>query len=86
MRGDFKLSKPYEGEFCNYSFEDLPAPVKDDFLAYKIDVNEIINASDDVVREIYSRVNKYTVQLNKQELRRADFLGSSGKFCTFGIF
>jgi len=75
LRGDFKLAKPYEGKYENCSFEELPPNIKDDFLSYKIDLNEIINASDDIVREIYSRVNKYNIALNKQELRRADFPG-----------
>jgi hypothetical protein len=37
--------------------------------------NEINDASDDQLREIYSRVNKYSTVLNSQELRRSDFPG-----------
>jgi len=75
LRGDFKLARPYEGKYANCSFEELPPNIKDDFLSYKIDLNEILNAPDEIVREIYSRVNKYNIALNKQELRRADFPG-----------
>jgi len=75
LHGDFVLTKPYTGEFLNLKFSDLPGPIQEDFLSYKIDINEIRNAPDDIVRDIYSRVNKYTVALNKQELRRADFPG-----------
>lgn len=75
MRDEFKLSKPYSGEFYDQKFSDLPITVREEFLSYKVDINEIRNAPDDVVRDIYSRVNKYTVALNKQELRRADFPG-----------
>ena len=71
----FALSTPYAGEFYGSKFSDLPSPIKEDILAYKLDINEIRNADDGVVREIYHRVNKYTVALNKQELRRADFPG-----------
>lgn len=71
-----KLTKPYSGEYQNFGFSDLPKNIQEDFLSYKIDINEIRNASDDVVRDIYLRVNKYTVALNKQELRRADFPGA----------
>jgi len=75
LKGEFKLDRPYEGEHSNLYFQDLPKEIKDNFLAYKIDVNEIINADEEIVREIYARVNKYTIVLNKQELRRADFPG-----------
>lgn len=75
LRGDLKLSKPYDGEHKNCSFEDLPLAIKEEFLSYKIDLNEIINPSEEIVREIFSRINKYNVVLNKQELRRADFPG-----------
>lgn len=75
LEGGFKLAKPYDGEYMNCRFDELKQNVKEDFLAYKIDINEIINAPEEIVREIYSRVNKYTIVLNKQELRRADFPG-----------
>ena len=75
LRGDFQLTKPYTGEFPNLTFGELPSSIQEDFLSYKVDVNEIRNAPDDIVRDIYLRVNKYTVALNKQELRRADFPG-----------
>ncbi len=75
LRDEFKLSNPYNGEYSDMHFTDLPENVRQDFLSYKIDVNEIRNASDEIVREIYSRVNKYNIALNKQELRRADFPG-----------
>lgn len=90
LRGEFKLEKPYKGEFLNLKFDELPIDAKTDFLGYLVDMNEIYNASDDVVREIYSRVNKYTIALNKQELRRADFPGDfldlSEKLTTLKFF
>ncbi len=90
LRGEFKLEKPYKGEFLNLKFDELPDDAKTDFLGYLVDMNEIYNASDDVVREIYSRVNKYTIALNKQELRRADFPGDfldlSEKLTTLKFF
>jgi len=71
----YPLGEPYFGEFIGKKFSELPDSVKEDVLSYKIDVNEIRNCSEADLREIYSRVNKYTVALNKQELRRADFPG-----------
>ena len=69
------LRKPYGGEYVNKKFEELPDDVQNEILRYKIDINEIFNPTDEEIRDLYSRVNKYTVQLNKQELRRADFPG-----------
>ncbi|UPT74143.1 MAG: DUF262 domain-containing protein [Elusimicrobiota bacterium] len=87
---DFHLAKPYSGEYSGRKFSELPQNIQDEFLSYKIDTNEIVNAPDDVVRDIYSRVNKYTVALNKQELRRADlpgeFLSLSEKLAICPLF
>ena len=69
------LRKPYGGEYANKKFEELPDDVQNEILRYKIDINEIFNPTDEEIRDLYSRVNKYTVQLNKQELRKADFPG-----------
>jgi hypothetical protein len=57
------------------TFQELPEGVRNEILQYNVDFNEISNATDEEVRDMYARVNKYTVQLNKQELRRADYPG-----------
>ena len=75
LRGEYGLESPYEGRFSGLKFQDLPRNVKTKILRYRVDVNEIHDATPGMIREIYSRVNKYTVQLNKQELRRADYPG-----------
>lgn len=75
--GEFKLkSAPCEDIFNNKKFSDLDKSAQDKIINYRIDINEITDAEDEEVRSIYSRVNKYVVQLNKQELRKADFPGS----------
>ena len=71
----FKLSAPYQGEYLGLSFEQLPPDIQILILSYKLDVNEIVGADDVMIRDIFSRVNKYTKVLNNQELRRADFPG-----------
>jgi hypothetical protein len=75
IRNEFSLKKPYDGEFFDKKFSELPESVKSDFFRYKLDFNEINDASDEQIRMIYSRVNKYSMVLNKQELRRSDFPG-----------
>lgn len=75
LRDEFALDPPYAGEFHGKKYSELPKPVRDKILQYKIDYNEAIGFTEDEVREVYSRVNKYSLPLNKQELRKADFPG-----------
>ena len=71
----FPLAAPYSGEFIGKRFSELPPSVRDEILSYDIDFNEAKGLSDDELREVYARVNRYLVALNKQELRRADYPG-----------
>lgn len=75
VKNELELDKPYVGEYVGFKFNDLPLEVQNSILRYKVDINEIFNPSDEEIRDLYARVNKYTVQLNKQELRKADFPG-----------
>ena len=96
LRDQFSLEKPYTGDKKGKKFSELDQETQNRFLSYQIDFNEAVNPSDEEVREMYVRVNKYTVPLNKQELRRADFPGDflkvseelsvSEYFDTIGIF
>lgn len=74
LRDEFALTSPYSGEHIGKKFSQI-GDAQDLILQYKVDFNEAINPSESEVREVYSRVNKYTVALNKQELRRADYPG-----------
>jgi hypothetical protein len=69
------LKKPYNGIHFGKYFSDLSEDIQSEFLSYQIDFNEAKGFEDSELREVYSRVNKYTIALNKQELRRADFPG-----------
>lgn len=71
----FKLEDPYSGPYDGKKFSELPDEVRDDFLLYSIDFNEASGLPPEELREVYSRVNKYLVPLNRQELRKADFPG-----------
>lgn len=56
-------------------FEELTPEARNQILEYRIDGNDIFSVDDHLIREIYSRVNKYNIALNRQELRKADFPG-----------
>lgn len=79
LNDEFALTKPYVGPYEGKKFSQLPEEevnrIQSGFLAYVIDFNELKNATDEDAREIYSRLNKYNIPLNKQELRKADFPG-----------
>ena len=76
LHNEYELKSPYiDPQYDGKCFRDLETDLQNDILRYKIDINEIFNPSDEEVRNLYARVNKYTVQLNKQELRRADYPG-----------
>jgi hypothetical protein len=73
----FPLDAPYEGQYLGKKFSDLPQDVRNELvLSYEIDFNEAKGLSEEELREVYSRVNKYLVALNRQELRKADFPGA----------
>lgn len=75
LNDGFKMEDPYSGPYDGMKFSELPADIRNDFLLYSIDFNEASGLPPDELREVYSRVNKYLVPLNRQELRKADFPG-----------
>ncbi len=75
LRDGFALNHPFTGKNKGKTFSELDPETQDSFLSYQIDFNEAVKPTDEQVRKVYARVNKYTVPLTKQELRRADFPG-----------
>jgi hypothetical protein len=64
-----KAGEEYQG--CRY--DDLGEESQDRFLAYRLTCEQLINASDEDVLEIFVRINSYTVPVNDAELRNARF-------------
>lgn len=54
----FSLSKKYSVTFGGKFFKDLPAEIRDRFDEYEIMVFEIVNASDDEIKEMFKRLQK----------------------------
>lgn len=75
LNDEFILKSPYTGVKVGQKFSDFTPLEQDKFLSYQIDFNESQGLTDIELRDVYSRLNKYTFALNKQELRRADFPG-----------
>ena len=60
-------------EFRGMRYADLEDEQKDSFLAYKLTCEQLINASDDDVLEVFVRINSYAVPVNEPELRNPRF-------------
>lgn len=69
----FPLGSKASEEYRGSRYEDLDDDIQDRFLAYKLTCEQLINAGDEDVLEIFVRINSYTVPVNDAELRNAKF-------------
>ncbi len=60
-------------EYATLRYSDLDEDTQERFLGYIIAVEQLLNASDEDVLEIFARLNSYTVTLNAAEKRHARF-------------
>ncbi|WP_408587723.1 DUF262 domain-containing protein [Novosphingobium sp.] len=66
-----KRAKEFEG----YKFSSLPLELQERFLSYPLAVDQLVNADDTTVLDIFARLNSYNVKLNAAELRHAGYQG-----------
>ena len=71
-KGDYKLGAR-GGEFAGMRYADLEDADKTRFLSYKLTADQLVNATDEDVIEVFSRVNAYTVPVLPAELRNAKY-------------
>jgi hypothetical protein len=74
VEGSFALSKR-ASEFTGMRYSDLNEEQQEAFLSYPIAVDQLVNATDDDVLEVFARLNSYTVSLNGPEKRHAKWQG-----------
>jgi hypothetical protein len=99
MEGKFRLSKRIDTEeWRGKHFEDLEDEDKRQFLNYGLSFDLLIGAEPEEVREIFRRMNTFTVSLNYEEQRNAAFNGAfkwfvrdltteyTDRFLTAGVF
>ncbi len=71
---DSKLKLTNRSEkFHGKQYEDLTDEEKERFLGYIITAEQLLNATDDDVIDVFARLNSYTVALNPAEKRHAEF-------------
>ena len=75
--GDLALHKRSRG-FAGKTFGGLEEEDQQRFLAYQVGVEQLFGADDDIVLDIFHRINSNGISLNRQELRNGKFLG--GKY------
>ena len=73
-RDEFALSARAK-EFRGLTYSSMDDELKQAFLSYSISVDQLLNAADADVLEIFARLNSYTVSLNDPELRHARYQG-----------
>jgi Protein of unknown function DUF262 len=73
---EFKISKSAENEdIQNRKYSELEKESKQAFLDYAIDADVFVSATSAEVVEVFRRMNSYTVPLNPEEQRHAEFQG-----------
>jgi Protein of unknown function DUF262 len=73
---EFKVSKSAENQdIRNRKYSELDEEFKRAFLDYAIDVDLFVSATPAEVVEVFRRMNSYTVPLNDEEQRHAQFQG-----------
>ncbi len=75
LNDGFKISTQHNEEYGGLLFSQLPDVLQRELLSYKIAVDVLLGATDHDVLDIFARLNTYTVQLNKQELLNAKYMG-----------
>jgi hypothetical protein len=91
-KGEWKLSKNLsDNEFVGYLFNELPFENQQQILDYELTFLSIRGAEDSDIISIFSRLNSFSLPLNKQEKRNATYSGQfkslvydlSSKYYTF---
>ncbi|MDD3645215.1 MAG: DUF262 domain-containing protein [Bacteroidales bacterium] len=86
MKDNFEFSKLVKlNEFNGYKYSDLPAPIQTKIKSHNLLFAIVENASEEQIIDMYYRSNKFTVNLNPQELRYAYYKNSDLKDLVISI-
>ena len=75
LEGKYCINAKESPDFADMYFEDLTADQKKLFFQYNFVIRVLPDIPDAQLREIFQRLNKNVVSLNKQELRQATYWG-----------
>ena len=74
--GKFTVLPSHNSQISNMRYSELPEHVQRAILSFPLSVNILSTSDDAEVLEIFSRMNSYSVTLNRQELLNAKFTGA----------
>lgn len=69
-------------QFAGYRFSQLDEEQQTNLLNYQLGVDSFIGATPDEIRQTFKRMNSYTIPLNPQEKRYAEYQGAFKWFIT----
>jgi hypothetical protein len=75
INGKFRLSRLPVSPWSGKTFSQLDEPHRQALQMYKFHVYQYQNVSDQIILEIFARINTYSVVLNAQELRNGKYFG-----------
>ena len=75
LAGEFSIDAKDSPDYADMSFDDLNSDQKKGMYKYNFVIRILPDVADPKLREIFQRLNKNTVALNKQELRQATYWG-----------
>lgn len=76
FRNGYKLSrKAVPEEAAGKTFDELDEDLQQKFIAYSLTADLFIGATSEDIREMFRRINSYTMPLNAEERRHAEFQG-----------
>lgn len=70
-----KISRAHSREFAGKTFSQLSDEMQNDFLSYEVGCDVLNSAPLNELLDIFARINRYTVKLNSQEMRNANYSG-----------
>ena len=76
IEGKFTVLPVHNPDIARTRYDDLPESIQGAILSYPLSVNVLIGSSDQNVLEIFSRINSYSITLNRQEKLNAEFSGA----------
>jgi hypothetical protein len=80
LDGRFRLTQTNRSKLKNKRYPELPPTAKDQILQYDLPVQELSGYTDNDIRDMFVRMNKYVVKLTPQEIRHAKQQGKFAKF------
>lgn len=72
-KNDFKITG--KSEFSGMTFSQLDDENRAVFLEYQLSLDLFVGATQEEIRQVFRRINSYTVPLSPQELRHATYQG-----------